>query len=91
MATLAWAAARLTHTPDNTQRAHLVEAFGKLANGTLIQWSWKGTEHTLLYGHVRYEAAKPVLDVLELLEQAVTDKTRAELARLLQTHGEGQR
>ena len=53
-----------------------------------MQWSWTGTKHALRYGHVRYVAAKPILDVLELLEQAVTDETRTKLARLLQARGE---
>ena len=91
MAALAWAAARLTHTADDTHRARLMEAFRKLANGTVIQWTWTGTKHALRYGHVRYEAAKPIVDVLDLLEQPVTDETREKLARLMQTHGDEQR
>jgi hypothetical protein len=91
MAALAWAAARLTRTPDDAQRAHLLEAFRQFANDAVIGWTWTGTKHALRYGRVRYEAAKPILDVLELLEQRVTDETPAKLARLLLARGEQRR
>lgn len=87
MAALGWAVARLTHVPASTPQRHLLRAYNEIANGGSIQWIWKGTKHALKYGHIWYKDAKPIVDVLELLEQPVTDETRERLPRLLRPPG----
>jgi hypothetical protein len=83
MAVLAWAVARLTRGADDARGAHLMNTLRQIASGSIIRWTWNGTKHALKYRDVRYEDARPILDVLELLEQPVTDETRSKLARLL--------
>jgi hypothetical protein len=57
--------------------------YRELAVNEHVSWSWVGTKHALAYGHYRYDDAKPILEVLTLLEQQVTTGTRAHLATLL--------
>ena len=85
IAALLWASGRLTGTAkaeaaNQLLRAHRGSVTVTDAN---LQWSWNGTKHALFYGRHRYEDVKPIIDVLTLLEQPVTDATRAQLAQLL--------
>jgi hypothetical protein len=84
MATLRWAAARLTGSPDVSLRTRVLQVYAQIPNRTSIPWSWNGTKHAVKYGRFRYEVVKPILDVLELLEQPVTDENRKSLSDLLQ-------
>jgi hypothetical protein len=86
LAALAWATARLTQATEGPAAMQLIHAYTASANDTVSGWSWKGTKHTLAYGRYRYEEVKLILDVLTLLEEPVTDKTRARLAELLRAH-----
>jgi thioredoxin-like negative regulator of GroEL len=84
LATVDWAAARLTRSPDGPQRQRVAQAYQALADGTEIQWTWAGTKHALLYGHLRHEDARLIVGVLELLKQPVSAENRAKLVELLQ-------
>jgi hypothetical protein len=86
LAALAWATAHLTQAPEGPAAVQLLHTYPANVNGARINWSWKGTKHALAYGHYRYEEVKLILDVLTLLEEPVTDKTRAQLAELLRAH-----
>ncbi|HET7504841.1 MAG TPA: TIR domain-containing protein [Kofleriaceae bacterium] len=83
LAALGWAVARLTRTSTTVPRARLMAAFSSFANGALVLWTWTGTRHAIKYGHFRHEDVRPILDVLQMLEQRVTVESRAQLARLL--------
>jgi WD40 repeat protein len=83
VATLAWAAARLTRIPEVAYRSQLISTYHELANGARIDWTWKGVEYALKYGHFRFRDVKPIVDVLTFLKQPVTDVTRATFVDLL--------
>jgi hypothetical protein len=85
IATLTWARDRLTHAPAGAAANHLLKVYRDAPTNVGIEWTWTGTKHALLYGQHRYEDVKPIIDVLTLLEQPVTDATREQLTRLLAT------
>jgi hypothetical protein len=56
-----------------------------------INWTWEGTKHTLAYNRHPHDEVQPILDVLTLLEESVTDKNRTALAKLLRAHIDNQK
>ncbi|HEX8112905.1 MAG TPA: tetratricopeptide repeat protein [Kofleriaceae bacterium] len=71
------------HTETTRDADRLFHVYREVATRTRLLWTWNGTKHALTYGRYRFEDMKPIVEVLTLLEQPVTDETRAQLARLL--------
>jgi hypothetical protein len=85
IAALLWARGRLTGTAKDETANQLLRAYRESVTVTdaNLQRSWNGTKHALAYGCHRFEDVKPIIDVLTLLEEPITDDTPAQLAKLL--------
>jgi WD40 repeat protein len=86
MATIAWASAYARGSNDDAARAQLLAAYGQMEHDKPSAWSWPGTKHALAYGRFTSNAGRTIRDVIELLEQPVSDKAAASLAQLLKSN-----
>lgn len=83
IAALTWAAAHLTQRPERDPAAQLLRVYRRLALHARIDWSWTSAKRALASGRFRQDDAQSVIDVLAALEKPISDRTRAELTRLL--------